>query len=801
MDTLFQDLRYALRTLLYAPGFTAVTVMTLALGIGATTAIFSLVDTVLLRPLPYRDADRIVTLWQRNLVTGDAKVEVSPANFMDWRDRSRSFSRMAAIEPYGLDLTGLGEPVGLRTALVTEGYFEILGVGALLGRTLEPRDYAPGSERTVVIGYGLWQQRFGSDRGIIGRKLTLDGDPTTVVGVMPPEFRFPEEYREVWAPLVYDENDRQRRGATYLQVVARLRPGVTPAQARGEMSGIAERLAGEYPRTNAEMRTSVVPLAEHLVGEVRPALLVLLGAVGFVLLIACANVASLFLARAAGRRREFAIRAAVGAARRRLVRQMVTESLLVALLGGAGGVLLAYWGIDLITGIIPEGLPRVDELRIDGRILLFALAASVLAAVLFGLTPSLQASRPDLQRFLADGGRGAPGSTRPRLRNALVVAETALALVLLIGAGLLVRSFVELLRVDLGFAPEGRAVMQLFVYDRPPPQQVRFFEEAMERIGALPGVQAVGAVSAFPLAEADVSRDVSFVLADRPEPPPGQEPSAYVSTSTPGYFEALGIGVRRGRLLAPGDRADAPLVAVVNETMARRHWPDEDPVGKRIQLRFEQGEREVVGVAADVRLAGLDAEPRPEVFIPLTQRPSGSMTLVARTVGDPAALIPAMKAQVWEMNPQQTIYSTATVEQLLDDSLREERFRLLLLGSFSAIALLLAAIGIYGLVSYTTRARTHEFGVRLALGADAAGLVRGVVGQGVRLALAGAVAGLLGAAALTRFLRGFLFGVGPTDPVTYVALAALVVLAAAAATWLPARRAAGVDPMITLRSE
>ncbi|MGH7664323.1 MAG: ABC transporter permease [Gemmatimonadaceae bacterium] len=803
MDTLLQDLRYAIRTLNRSRGFTAAVVLTLGLGIGANAAIFSIVDGVLLRPLPYGDAERIVTLWQTNTGTGDQRLEPSPANFIDWRERSRSFENMVGIQPYGFDLTGEGTPEHLDAWLVTDGFFQLLDVPALLGRTLLPADYTGNGPRVVVISQGLWQRRFGGDRDLIGKNLELDGEPATVVGVMPPTFRFPSENQETWAPLVLGPEHRDRRRSTYWNVIARLEPGVTIDQARSEMAAIGEQLKQEYPELAAELDVVVVPLGEQLVEHVRSSLLVLLGAVGFVLLIACVNVANLLLARAAGRQRELAIRAALGAGRGQLIRRVWMESLLLALYGGSLGILLAYWGVDLIVGLSPEILPRAEEIGIDLRVLSFAIAVSVLTAALVALVPALRSSRPDLHRFLADGPRGgSSGSSRRRFRNVLVITETALAVVLLIGAGLLVRSFAKLMRSDPGFVAENLAAMTLFVFDRPPPQRLQFFEQAMAEIETLPGVTSVGAVSTFPFAEGDIEIDVTFAVLGRPEPGSAADPVAYLAAASPGYFPTMGIPLVRGRAFVASDRADAPQVVLINETMARRYWPNEDPIGERIELRYgEPIAREIVGIVGDVRHEGLDSDPRPEAFLPLSQYPSGSMTVVVRTAVDPDAVISGMRSRIWELNPSQTIYETSTIDQMLSRTLRDERFYLILLGAFALLALLLAAIGIFGLVSYSTRERTQEFGIRVALGADSGSVVRLMLRDGVLLAIAGVLVGLIGAVALTRLLGGLLFGVTPTDPITFVVLGIIVVGVAALASYIPARRAGRVDPVTALRAE
>ena len=806
METLLQDLRYGVRTLLKRPGFTLAAVVTLALGLGANAALFSVVNGVLLRPLPYREPDRIMTVWQRNAQGGAERERFSPANFLDLRERNTSFEQAAALRPYGLDYTGAGEPETFQAWLVSEGFFEAAGALALHGRTFLPDEYKAGGDEAVVIGYGLWQRRFGGDRSLVGQRLVLDGKPRTVVGVMPPEFHFLDK-REIIAPYIIDEHELQRRGATYLDVIARLRPGVTTEQAQADVSGIAARLAEEYPQTNREVGAVVVPLGEQLVGRVRPALMILFGAVGFVLLIACANVANLMIARATSRQKEFAIRAALGAGRGRLLRQLLTESFVLALLACACGLLLASWGIDAILALSPSELPRLDQIRLDGSVLLFTLGASALTALLFGLAPALRSSRPDLQDSLKEAGRGATaGAARGRLRSFLVVTEFALALVLLVGAGLLVRSFVRLLEVDPGFSARRALALQVHVYDQSPEpeQQAAFFEQALERVRAVPGVEAAGATSALPfVGEGAIEIDSPFQIEGRPAPPPGQEPTAYHTFVTADYFGALGVPLRAGRFFNGFDRADSAPVVIVNETMARRYWPGEDPVGKKITVRRlgKPVAREVVGVVGDVRHTGLDSEPRAELFLHSLQNPFGSMTFLVRTKGEPSALLQSVKQEVWAVNKNLPFYSTATMEDLISKTLRERRFSLMLLGVFAAIALVLAGVGIYGLISYSTAQRTHEIGVRVALGAQGRDIVRMVVGEGLLLSGVGVAVGLLGALALTRFLERMLYGVTPTDPLTFAGISALLVAVALAACYLPARRAARVDPMVALRYE
>ena len=805
METLLKDLRYAIRMLIRKPGFTAVSVLTLALGIGANTAIFSVVNGVLLRPLPFQDPDRIATFWQSNPLSGVQREDVSPANFLDWREQNESCTEMAAALPSGFSLTGGEEPEAFRGWRVTTGFFEILGVNALYGRTFLRDEYQAGNETVVVIGHGLWQRRFGADPNLVGQKLLLNGRPHVVVGVMPPGFEFGSE-REMWSPWVEVASDKQIRGSAYIKVIGRLKPGVTIQQAQAEMNGIAAALAQAYPQTNSEVGVAVVPLPEQLVGHVRPALLMLLCAVGLMLLIACANVANLLLARASTRRREFAIRAALGARRYRLIAQLLTESVLLAALGGIGGVLLASWGVDAIIALSPHNLPRLDQIRIDAHVLIFAFGVSALTALIFGLAPALQFSRTDLQEFLKEGGRtGSTGFARNRLRNVLVVSEVALALMLLVGAGLLVRSFVRLLQVDPGFTAANALTLEVHVWGRArtPEQRAAFFEQSLDRIAALPGVEAAGAVSALPFHTSQIEIKSELVIEGRPQPLPGQEPIAFATVATYDYFRAMGIPLLRGRYFTRFDNKDAAPVVLIGETMAHRFWPDEDPIGKKINVRFlgQQTTREIIGVIGDVRHTGLDSDPRPELFLPHLQEPYGSMTYIVRTSVDPQTLLPAVKREVWTVSKTQPFSSITTMEQLVSRSLGERRFSLLFLTTFASIALALAGVGIYGLISFNTSQRTHEIGVRMALGAGRQDILKLVVGQGLALTLTGVALGLVAAFALTRYLSSLLFNVSAADPATFVVVSLLLIGVALLACYLPARRAMKVDPMIALRYE
>jgi putative ABC transport system permease protein len=821
MESLWQDLRFGARMLGKRPAFTLIAVLTLALGIGASTAIFSVVNGVLLRPLPFAEPERIVTLWEHNPKDGLERDDVSPANFLDWRERNRSFADLASVNPYSLDYQGKTAPETWQAALVSEGFFNLLGVNAYVGRTFLPEEYRDGinfddnrqvKSFPVVLSYQLWQQRFGGDRALIGQTLSLDGLPATVVGVLPPEFqlRLFEQERQVYAPQAPDEGWRQQRRATYLKILGRLKPEVSLEQARADLRTIAAQLEAEYPRTNGGVGVTVVSLPDHLTGQVRPALWILFGAVGFVLLIACANVANLLLTRGAEREREFAIRAALGAGRGRLLRQLLSESLLLALAGCAAGLLLAYWGITAIIALSPGNIPRLELVKLDYATLLFAAALSTATALLFGLAPALQFSRPELQHSLKEAALTASGRpVRRRLRGALVVAEVALSLVLLVGAGLLLRSFVTLLQTDPGFAAERVVALQAFIQDRYPKaeQRVAYAQAVLDKLRSVPGVTAAGLTTALPFLESSLSTSLPFTVEGRPVPPLGQEPTVFWSVATPEYFDTIGVRLLRGRMFNEFDKIDAPPVALISETMARRHFPNEDPIGRKLVTRGRQRGNgpqqavEIVGIVSDVRHDGLDKEPRAEHYRPFHQIPNGSLIFAVRTSADPATLIPTLKARLWEVNTTQPLYAVETLDKLVFASLQTRRFSLVLLGAFAALALALAVVGIYGVMSFVTAQRTHEIGIRMALGAGAGDILRLILRQGMQLTLLGIGAGLAAALLLTRLLRTLLYGVSTSDPLTFAGVALLLMLVALAACWLPARRATRIDPLSALRHE
>ena len=811
MQTVIQDIRYGVRMLLKNPGFTTIAVLTLSLGIGANTAIFSVVNGVLLRDLPFPEADRIVTLWENNTVDGLERDDVSPANFLDWRERQKSFEELTFANPYSLDYVADGEPVTLRASLVSKGFFDVLGATPIHGRIFAPEEYEAGKDKVVVLSYGLWQRRFGSNPNILGTKLTLDDEPMTVVGIMRPDFRLHlfDVDEEMWGPQVIEEDLKLQRKATYLKVIGRLKPGVTIEQARADMAGIAGNLAAEYPSTNTGIGVTAITLPDHLSDKWRLALLILLGAVAFVLLIACTNVANLLLARGADRERELAIRAAMGAGRGRLLRQLLTESLLIAILGCGIGIMLARWCVHLLVAFNPGDIPRIDQVSVDGTTLIFVTAVGFFTALLFGIAPALKFSRPNLQRSLKEAGPTLAGSTSHGLRSALVVTEIALAVVLLIGAGLLVRSFITLINVDPGFAIDRVASLQVFIWNRytTPEQRIAYVDETLKRIEQMPDVEAVGITTALPILESSAMTSVPLTVDGQPPPAPGQEPVAQSSIATAGYFNAIGARLLRGRVFNQFDTSSSLKVALINDMMAKRYWSNEDPVGRKFTLR--RGGRsepgpvtlEIVGVVSDLRQDGLEKNPRPEFFRPHSQSPTGSLIYVVRTRNDAAALIPALRASIWKTSPDQPFYAVTTMDQLVSDSLKARRFNLALLAAFAGLALMLALTGVYGVMSFITRQRTHEIGVRVALGAKTRDIATLVLKHGFRLAIIGTAIGAVTALALTRLMSALLFGVTADDPATFGVVVVLLPGIALLACYLPARRAMRIDPLVALRYE
>ncbi len=798
----FQDVRNGLRMIARNPAFAGVVILTLGIGIGATTAVFSVVDAVLLNPLPFPNADRVVTLWQHDRNTATERDVVAPANFLDWRDRGTAFEAVATIEPSGLEFLSDGEPQNLRTWRVSQGFFEILGVQALWGRTFTIEEYQPGAGSAVVLSHGFWQQQFGGDFGVVGSTVTLSGRPYVVVGIMPPQFDFPPG-RDLWSPRSFTEQDRQVRGRTYLNVIALLKPGITVDAAGAELRSVSEQLSRDYPATNKDVGVSIVPLRDRLVGHVRPYLILLTGAVALVLLITCVNVANLLLARGAARTTELAVRAALGARRERLFSQLFVENLVLALLGGALGVVAARWGLQALITLAPGDVPRLQEAGINATVLAFAMALSCATALLFGVLPARQFSRIGAKTALREGPRGVGRTAADRTRRFLVISEVAIALTLLTGASLLLRSFVNLLRVDPGFSTQNVVALPVFVWSRYPtePQRAAFFQETLRRIEGVPGVIAAGAATTIPFSEALDNTDARLTIEGRPTPPDAR-PTVGLTVATSGYFSAMRIAVVQGRGFGPADTDRGTPVTVINETMARRFWPGESPLGK--QIRITSGPSvawEIIGVVRDTRETGLDAVPRPSLFISHQQYPVGSMTYVVRTAIDPATIVSSVKAEVWAVNKELPFRAITTLRQLVATSIAPRQFVLVLMGAFGAVGLFLAAVGLFGIVNYLVAQRTQEIGLRIALGAAPRSMVQVLVREGIRLAGIGVVVGLLGAIGLTQVLSGLLFGVRPTDPLAFAGAILLVLIVAGVASYLPARRAAALSPMVALRTE
>ena len=801
------DLRFALRLLLKNPGFTIVTVVALALGIGANTAIFSVVNAVLLRPLPYKDPERLVMVWEDATKTGRPRDTPTAANFIDWRNQNQVFEGMAAINEESYNLTGAGDPERLDGVRVSASLFPLLGVEPQLGRVFTAAEDQPGSQRVVLLSYGLWQRRFGGDPSIVGKPITLNDQSYVVMGVMPARFQFPTNDNQIWVPIAFSAEEAADRELHNLQVVARLKPGVTLAQAQAEMSTIATRLQQQYPETNKDVGAAVTSLREQLVGNIKPALLILLGAVGLVLLIACANVANLLLARAAVRQKEIAVRVALGARRMRLIRQFLTESIVLSVLGGVIGLVLAYTGLVLLRTFIPEDILQAREISIDLKVLGFTVIVSVATGVIFGLAPALQAFRVKQNETLKEGGRdAATGGSGKRLRSVLVTAEVATSLVLLIGAGLLINSFVRLRNVDPGFRSDHlltmRIVMPMSKYlDRP--RRIAFYNDVLQRVQSLAGVRSAAITTNLPLYHQ--GNEMAVRIQGRPELPPAQQPTVVIRIVSPGYFDTMTIPLLNGRKLSDQDIDTTPRVAVISETMARTFWPNEDPVGKRFGIgEIESGPRwfNIVGVVKDVRQMRLTADPKPQAYLTYLQVGFfDSRDLVVKTDVDPASMAATIRNAVWEIDKDQPVSNVQTMETILADSIAQQRFSMVLLAIFAGVALFLAAVGIYGVMSYSVAQRTREIGIRMALGAQTAAVLKLALGYGMKLVLIGIAIGLIAAFALTRLMSTLLFGVTATDPITFTLISLLLICVAALASYIPARRATKVDPMIALRYE
>ena len=807
-EDLWQDLRYGLRMIVKNPAFTAIAVIALALGIGANSAIFSVVNTVLLQPLPYKDPDRLMMVWEDRAARGFPRDTPAAANYIDWRDQNQVFEGMAAMANESFNLTGTGDPERIDGRRVSASLFPLLGVEPFLGRAFAPEEDQPGGNKVVILSHALWKRRFNTDANIVGKAFTFNGESVQVVGVMPAHFQFPTPEDELWVPIAFTNEQAASRGRHYLQVIGRLKPGVNLQQARAEMNTIAARLTQQYPNTNTQLGVAVVPLHEQLVGDIKPALLVLLGAVGFVLLVACANVANLLLARAAGRQKEIALRVALGASRWRLIRQFLTESVLLAALGGAVGLLLAVVGLRVLKTFIPDTISQAQAITIDYKVLLFTLGVSLLTGLIFGLAPATQASNFNLNESLKEGGRDSTtGARGNRIRSLLVVTEVAVSLLLLIGAGLLINSFLRLRSVDPGFRAENLLTMKVVLPKLKYPEHAQrsaFYSDLTRRVEALPGVKSAAVTTNLPLYLQGNSITINF--DGRPEPPPGQRPVVVTRVISPSYFSTMSIPLLAGRNINDQDRLELPAVVVISETMAKRFWPGEDPIGKRIVAGPLNSPPEewmtVIGIVKDVRQFELVADPKPQMYLSYQQASFFEPNdLVVSTTVDPVSLAATVRKAVWEVDKDQPVSNIRTMEDILSESIARQRFTMLLLGIFAGVALLLAAVGIYGVMSYSLAQRTHEIGIRMALGAQRSHVLKLAVGQGLKLVLIGVAIGLAAALALTRVMKTLLFGVSATDPTTIVAISVLLVGVALLASYIPARRATKVDPLVALRYE
>ena len=803
MRSVLQDLRYGARLLVRSPGFSLVAIIALAIGIGANTAIFSVVYTLLLQRLPYRDADRLAIVWEHNTVRDRKSNVVGPANFIHWREMNQVFEDLAAVTiTYSVTVTGNGDPEELQAQSISAELFQILGVAPALGRGFTPEENVPGT-RSVVISDRLWRRRFGADPGILERPMISQGTPFTVVGVMPPGFSFLDKSVDVWLPIGFTAQSRTPRGRS-LMVVGRLKPGVNAARAQLDMTRVSANLTEMFPAFNTGWTSRVVLIREQLTGDVRPALIVLAAAVAFVLLIACANVANLLLARATARQRELAVRAALGAGRARLVRQLLAESLILSGIGGLCGLLLAWSALGFLRAVVAERLPvqRLEMVGIDPYVLLFTLAASLVCGLVFGAVPALTASGSTLTDSLKDGGRSGSGFRGKRTRSAFVIVEVALALVLLVGAGLLLRSFVRLLDRSPGFDASRTITMRISLPQARyggDGQRAQFLDRFFQQVDALPGVKASGAISFLPLT--GLGAATSMQIVGQPVPPQGQEPVTDVRVITHGYLKTMGVPLLKGRLFNVQDASDAKGRVVINETMALRHWPGEDPIGKRVRIAWDSLEDEVIGVVGDVRHAGLDGEIRPMTYWPYARNPYSTMTVTVRTAADPNRIVPSIAGLVRQLDPELALANVKTMDEVVSDSVAQRRLTMLLLTIFAGAALLLAAVGIYGVIAYSVTERTQEIGIRMALGAQRGAVLRMVITQALVLAVTGIAVGGCGALLLTRLMEGLLFEVKPADPLTFAVVSGILAGVALLASYIPGRRATQVDPVIALRAE
>ena len=800
MDTLFRDIRYGFRGLLKRPGFTVIALVALALGIGANTAIFSLVNAVVLRPLPYPAPDQLVWCWGN--FPGGNRASVSPPDYLDFRSQNKSFEQLAATMSMAMPatITGGGEPERLMASVVTGNYFQALSVAPTLGRGFSIDNEKPGSDQVAIISHELWQRRFGGNPGIVNQRIVLDNKSFEVIGVMPKGVLFPQT-ADLWVPLNFEASpDMKIRKAHFLRPIGRLKPGVTVAQAQADTDAIAAQLEQQFPQSNTGWNLRLEPLRERLIGSSRSSLFILFGAVGFVLLIACANVANLLLVRANARQKEIALRTALGASRMRIVRQLITESLLLAIVGGALGALLAAWGIDLLVTLSGNLIPTTANVTVDATVLAFTFATSLLTGLLFGVFPAFRTVNVNLSDTLKEGGRSSEGTLKNRTRSLLVVFESALAVVLLVGAGLLVRSLIALENTNPGFEADNVLTMRVDLsrgkYDTPE-KSAAFFQDLEQRLNALPGVETVGMINGLPLS--GTRNDTQFVVEGRPAVKPGEEFNADFRSVNHNYFQALQIPLLRGRNFTEQDVRDSAKVIVVSEQLVNTVFPNEEALGKRLQMVIDDDQYEIVGIVGGIRDRAVEFQPYQTIYIP--SRSWGWFNVALRMQGDPMSLVPAIRKEVQAIDPEQPIATLRTMEDWVSRATATPRYRTALLGLFAGLAMILAATGIYGVMSYSVAQRTHEIGVRMALGARHRDVLRLVVSQGMLLVVVGLGIGLVAAFGLTRLMASLLFGVTAKDPLTFAAVAGLLAVVAFIACYIPARRATKVDPLTALRYE
>lgn len=808
METLLQDLRYGIRFFLRNPAFSAVAIIVLALGIGATSAIFSVINAVLLKPLPFKDAERLI--WFHGKQTQLAEAPVSVADYLDWKKQTQVFEGISCFVVYGaLNLSGVDQAEQLRSVYVSADLFSVLGVKPMIGRNFLSHEDKPDNYHVVLLSYGLWQRRFGADRNLIGKTLKLDGIDYTVIGIMEPGFQFPivgGDYQfpaDLWIPFPLTPKRAADRNTNYILVVGKMKPGITLQKAQAEMNLIAKRLEREYPATNTGDGIKLVPFREQIIGDSRLTLFILFGTVVLVLLIACANTANLLLARAETRRKEIAIRTALGVSRGRMIRQLLTENMILAFIGGGLGFLIANVGTKLLVALSPENIPRLKETTLDISVVGFTLAVSVLTGLIFGLAPALQLLKTDLNESLNESGRSSTsGSGRVRVRSSLVVVEFALALLLLISSGLMIKSFVELLLVKPGMNPSNLLTAQLALPTKysDPKVQVSFFKNVIDRTQNLPGVESVAGTTTMPLSDYG---STIFNIEGRPVPPENELPWAGFQFITPNYFHTMNIPLIKGREFSEHDNETAPQVVIINERMARQNWGTGNPIGEKIKIRYgtEKIIREIVGVVGNVKHLGLDQDVRPEMYMPLYQGPEYFMYLVARTKSNPMALAKMIQNEVVQIDKDQPVVNIKTMENIFSESVAPRRFSMLLITLFAAIALVLSSVGIYSVIAYSVAQRRHELGIRMALGANARDVLRLILGQGFKLIAIGTAIGWAGAFILTRLLQSMLFNVSTTDPLVFLGISLTLISVALLASYIPARRAARVDPMVALRHE